>query len=125
MSLAPPGRQRDGQDKIIVIPFAPGSERLICCRGDLHPKGLHLLHEQRALGQGSNLQPPGLQEPLQAADQFFLRHVPGTTLSPGRALAAGDHHRLQRGRKLRFGQEIDDALADAGSIDDQHRPAQR
>src|SRR5438552_3543444 len=31
VSLAPPGRQRDCQDKIIVIPFAPGSERLICC----------------------------------------------------------------------------------------------
>jgi hypothetical protein len=124
ISLSPPGRQGDGQDEIIVIPLAPGTERLLGGRGNSYTEGPHFLDEQPVFGQGSHLEPPGLQEHLKAGDQLFLRHVPGPAVAPRCPMAAGDNDRLQRGAKLRFGQAINYRLADAGLIDDQHRPIQ-
>src|SRR5262249_36584903 len=51
ISLSPPGRQGDGQDEIIVIPLAPGTERLLGGRGNSYTEGPHFLDEQPAFGQ--------------------------------------------------------------------------
>ena len=98
MALALPGRDSHRQHQIVLRALAPRCQWFIGQRRLLHLEVQQLLDQCRRLGQGlGHLEPAGLKQNLQRADQLLFGHQPGAAFIDVGLMASGQHQGTDAG----------------------------